>query len=333
MQRDTTIDNMRFLAMIFIMLAHVQAPEWIMNIRCFEVPLIILVSGLTMADHKLPKYTTFLRARTVRLLVPVYIYIIPFMIALYIAQNIHLFPDYIDKEMAISTLLLQDGIGYVWIFKVFLFIMLLTPILKNITEKTNNDVVFLLVIGCIIAIQEAIAISLDYIQEGTIHNIYKYYVTYILSYAPLFMLGIKIRHSSISDKKGMFWTTFAILLIAIFAVIYYLDNGFTIPLSPNFKYPPRAYYIIYGIGMSVLIWELRFLFKTDKWGKLPTFIGQNTMWIYLWHIPFIIATNHFLDNFILKYAIVLTLSVFTYYIQYNIVKKTKSQILLKYFIG
>lgn len=50
-KRDISIDILRFIGISFIILAHVNPPDTILNIRCFDVSLMLFVSGLTMSTY------------------------------------------------------------------------------------------------------------------------------------------------------------------------------------------------------------------------------------------------------------------------------------------
>ena len=63
------------------------------------------------------------------------------------------------------------------------------------------------------------------------------------------------------------------------------------------------------------------------------FIGQNTIWIYLWHMPLVLVTNYLIKDWWLKYPIVFGVSFGIFYIQYILVKKTNNKLLNKYLLG
>ena len=43
--RDNKVDILRALAILLVMLAHVSPPEWLMQLRTFDVVLLFLLSG------------------------------------------------------------------------------------------------------------------------------------------------------------------------------------------------------------------------------------------------------------------------------------------------
>lgn len=50
-KRDISIDILRFIVISLIILAHVNPPDTILNIRCFDVSLMLFVSGLIMSKR------------------------------------------------------------------------------------------------------------------------------------------------------------------------------------------------------------------------------------------------------------------------------------------
>ena len=47
--RDKRIDLLRFIGLSMIILAHVTPPDVIMQIRNFDVPLMVIISGISFA--------------------------------------------------------------------------------------------------------------------------------------------------------------------------------------------------------------------------------------------------------------------------------------------
>jgi hypothetical protein len=69
---------------------------------------------------------------------------------------------------------------------------------------------------------------------------------------------------------------------------FYLNSGLWIK-TQLFKYPPSLYYLSYALGISIFLW-LASGFIVEILNKLKItnivlFNAQNSMWIYLWHIP------------------------------------------------
>lgn len=69
-ERDESIDLLRFVGLSLIILAHVSPPEVLFNLRCFDVPLMLFVSGLTYAGRSVDTGWRFLVHRFMRLIIP-----------------------------------------------------------------------------------------------------------------------------------------------------------------------------------------------------------------------------------------------------------------------
>lgn len=61
--------------------------------------------------------------------------------------------------------------------------------------------------------------------------------------------------------------------------------------------------------------------------KIISFISSHTMWIYLWHIFYLVTINEFWNNmfYLLKFILILVLSVITTFIQSKIINKTENK--------
>lgn len=137
--RDNSIDILRFIGLAMIILVHVNPPFAISQLRCFDVPLMIFVSGLTCANKPIKNYWKYVKNRTLRLLVPTWLFLTVYLFALYILQTVFGKSGYVDWQVVYESYLGIGGIGYIWIIRIFLLIMLVTPLLYKINETVRND--------------------------------------------------------------------------------------------------------------------------------------------------------------------------------------------------
>ena len=133
--------------MSLIILAHVSPPYWLQQARCFDVPLMLFISGLTCSNKAIASYKDFVVKRFKRLVYPVWFFLILYFTLILIAQSFNLIPNYLTGRKILESFLLLDGIGYVWIIRVFLLIMLITPLLQKINNVIKNDYVFIVKIA------------------------------------------------------------------------------------------------------------------------------------------------------------------------------------------
>lgn len=331
-ERDLRIDFLRFLGLTLIVLAHVQAPYTITQIRCFDVPLMLFISGLTSAGKTYGNYWNYVQRRTKRLIIPVWLFLFVYLTCFYIAQSfvgVH----YLTWSMIWrSFLLLDHSIGYVWIIRVFLLVMLLTPSLVWLSNKLRN-VFFasslLLILGCILHL--VYTFGNKQTDNEIIGLLINDIILYMVGYSIPFVAGLFIKEFTRKQE-----TLFSLILTAIvftLFIFYSKDHSFPQGLSSEYKIPPHIYYICYGVWVSVIFWYFR-----NQWGKLSSnritsFVGQNTIWIYLWHMPFALLSNAMPFNWTIKYIIVYGSAICCFCIQYYFVKKVNSKFAYKYLVG
>ena len=328
--RNVGIDVLRSFGFLLIILAHVEAPDFLKVLRCFDVPLMIFVSGLCYCGKKNISNINFYKRRILRLLFPTWL----FLTALFSIKS--LIMRTIDAEVVVKSFLLfyNGSIGYVWIVKVFLLIMFATPVLINLVSNCSRKVVYLLIIGLLL-VEEIIV--------NTICGESLYFdeiVPYLLGYAGFFVFGLLTNRLERKEEKRQLVIIFGVCVFAL--IIWYIVYGNLRII--DYKYPPSFLYIMYGYMMCLLLWYLRswYLINPTGWFsdlllKYLVFIGQNTLWLYLWHIPFVLISNHFMDQWYVKYILVLLCCSFVMVVQYKLVvrhrQKTGNKSGLSYFLG
>lgn len=328
--RDPYIDLLRFVGLSLIILAHVTPPYVLGQLRSFDVPLMMFVSGLTASGKVIPNYWDYVWKRTKRLIVPVWLFLAVYLTVFYFTQSLFLPEQYLTGRMIWrSFLLLDESIGYVWIIRVFLLVMFFTPLWVNLDGKFKNKWAFVLfVVGVFVANELIFALSQQINNKATSVAI-KDFLVYTTAYSIPFLLGLHLRRCSRKDELAI--TTIITVLCVVGLVHMYIYNG--LDISKSYKFPPRSYFILYGSVVSLLLWATRFW-----WIKIMNFkhfiwIGQNTIWIYLWHMPVVLFANHFLNNWAIKYVLVYFTAVIIFLIQYKLVNKNKKRFANQYLIG
>lgn len=330
-ERYNYIDFLRFIGLTLIILAHVQAPHTITQIRCFDVPLMVFVSGLSFSGKTInPTWKEFYYPRIKRLLIPVYLFISLYMLFWWVIKK----PFTLTEVLGSYLLLEEPSMNYIWIIKVFLLIMLVTPMLVHLNNRLKTGW-FLVVIVCLFLIQEGIVYLCSFFCPHTLFGVFsKESITSFVGYSIPFMLGLRVKSLKIEKTLQAVVSTLIVIVIAL--VLYYTIYGFPVEISPRFKYPPQFFFIVYGTSVSVLLWVLRRYLEWAANNKLVLFIGRNTIWIYLWHIPFVYIANRFLDGWALKYLFVFMGAVTVFGIQYYNVKKLSEKTqytFCKYLLG
>lgn len=300
-KRDEYLDLLRTIGILGIFLAHVTPPFIIHQLRIFDVILMVILSGYL---YKKPKcYIEYIFKRIKRLIFPTYIALTLFFSLLYILEkifNIDL-KGILNIKMLISSYLLISGIGFVWIIRIYLGVAIFAPIILR--KLTFKKLIFYYII-----LEIFINISLYYFNFPIIEIV----VFQLLPYCLLFCYGSLLRENKVPQR-------FVTIILGIVLIIAFFVN-LRLDLQ-KFKYPPRLFYIFYG----VFITNLLFLFK-DKikiknlfLNQFCSYVGKSTMWIYLIHI-FVFYFLRFIEKrielyWLLEYLILVLFSCMSLYLK------------------
>lgn len=199
MTREKKLDVLRFIGLSLIILAHVNPPESILDLVSCNVPLMLFVSGIIYADKNVKMSWDFIWHRTKRLVVPVYLFLIVYFAIALSLQHILNFDLGIRAEHIIGSFLLMDGIGFVWIIRVFLLVALITPWLIWINNKIRSDYAFVGLLLCMMCLQELIIKSS--ISKSILCN---EFILYGWGYSILFLLGMRLKKCDKIIQLGYF---------------------------------------------------------------------------------------------------------------------------------
>lgn len=285
-QRDERIDLLRFIGLAMVILAHVYPPMWVAQLRNFDVPLMVLVSALSFsASVKQESYGQYVWARVKRLVFPVWLFL-----SLYFAvQWAFTYPQALpDANKILRSYTMLDGIGYVWVIRVFLLVALLAPFIYRFHQRTpQNSQYFRVLLLWYLAYEVAVAMLLPEIS-GISRTVLRNTVFDAVPFALLFALGLRIPAMS----KPELWRLLGLFtaVFSLFALWFFWQQG-SFQRTQSFKYPPQHYYLAYALMCAFLLWLMaETLLKFLRSSRLIVFVlfaGSNSIWIYLWHIFFL----------------------------------------------
>ncbi len=332
--RNINLDLMRFLGILIIMIAHASPPEWLFQLRNFGTPLLIVISALTYAEvysERQIDLSTFYKKRLARLIIPAWIFLTFYFFMIFVASEF-LHRNYpFSPQKILESYTFYKGIGFVWIFKVYIILALLTPFsLKVSTLKTSNTKYFLFLLVLYIAYEYALMTLAPYIPqklEGFFYTVFYIVVPYLI----LYLYGMRL--GSFTNKQIIYVIITSFFLFILLTSAKYIESGHFVP-TQNFKYPPTIYYLSYAFFALNLVYLIcRNLLIFDKNIKSTiVWLSSNSLWIYLWHIMalflwgFLIGsiTESFL-GFLAKVCFILTFGIIMTHIQVFIVKKVASK--------
>ncbi|MBR3969086.1 MAG: acyltransferase [Clostridia bacterium] len=270
------IDFLKFIGLVLIIFAHINAPGWALAIRTFDVPLMVIVSSF-LASKSYAKYENqgkfpiqYLIHRIKRLAVPTWIFLL-----LYFSLHFLFTKELFSLKYYISSFCLtRYGIGYVWVILIYIYSAILIPLFNKFKLSSK----FIISILAIYILYETTC----FLKLGENNILIDTIFYYIIPYGCLTFLGYNYDSFSKKVIHILLITSFALFIILAF-IMWYIHGS---PQSPSIaKYPPQLYYLSYGIFVSFLLLQFckRYNLKIYK-SKLVNYISRHSLWIYLWHI-------------------------------------------------
>lgn len=319
-QRDVKFDGLRTIGLLAIILAHVGPPAWLFQLRNFDVPLMVLVSGAVYGlsgTHK--KYGEYIWGRILRLLAPTWMFLILFFLLSFVMGK------GFSTNTIVSSFALLSGIGYVWIIRVFILVAIIAPFFVYLYRKITNKVIYLLVVVAVFVfytLLHHLYVSSVFLQHITLADfIFQNVIFYMLPFGCIAGLGIYLLHAtkkSIISLLAIFTGVFAVLGFA------YGPHGF-VP-TQAYKYPPQLYYLSYALAASLVLYLLSFTTTFQKIfsTRAMKFISASSLWIYLWQIFFLFQVK--INNFLFEYIVIVFLSVLVTCGQKYLIRKVCDQV-------
>ncbi|AMR34258.1 hypothetical protein A0256_23795 [Mucilaginibacter sp. PAMC 26640] len=326
--RNGTVDFLRFLGLSLIILAHLSPPAWLFQLRNFDVPLMVLVSGLTYSIYpSIYSYKDYVNKRIKRLVYPAWTFLTIYFIFNMLMANPF---DHLTFGKVFHSYTFISGIGYVWIFRVFLITALFAPLIErfNALIPSNNHFLLILV-SSLFAYEMLFQYNWKDLLGDKAYIYFEAVILFGIFYILVFSLGTRL--SSFTGGQFLFLLSICITSVFGFA-IYFLINLNTIPPTQQFKFPPRAYYLSYSLVLCLLCYAasptiIKFIYKRFWLKNFVTFVSSNTVWIYFYHIIFIKShiTSHF-SNLPASYVFVYAASVMCSFMQFAIVNRVLPKI-------
>lgn len=316
------IDFLKFIGLTGIILAHVGSPDAIMMIRSFDVPLMVIVSSL-LAERSFQKYASsstlkYLVSRAKRLVLPTWIFL-TFYFCIYAILSRRLF----DVGYYINSYALTGyGIGYIWIILIYLYCALLIPLFAKF-QLCRRTVIAIAILY--IAYEFAY-----YFHLGTDNEILRTTFYNIIPYGTLAFIGYNYNNMQTKTKRTILGVSCVVFVVL--AAYYWISTG-EFQLVNIVKFPPRMYYLIYGVMCSFAL----LLFcenHPSKIYRLPIihFISSHSMWIYLWHILWLTTYDftHLPDKWYIRLITVYFGSMLTVFILNKCLDKVEANIHLPF---
>lgn len=291
-KRDTSLDIMRFLGVLIIMIAHSEPPEWVFQLRNFGSPLLVIASALTSATifkYKSIDIQSFYKKRLSKLVFPAWIFLTFYFAAVYIFCMLVDKPFFYSKHTLLSSYFFTDGIGYVWILKIYITLALITPFaLKIAKSNQTNSAYFYPIILAYGGYEFLVFWGRIYFPELSAAALP------VIAYSLLFMYGLKMNKLTMKQLLSVSFVSLAIFLSFV-AYNFYSTGEFV--QTQEYKYPPSLYYLSYSLFWINIVY---ILCKKVLHNWIPNafseWFSSNSLWVYLWHIMAIFIWNKILSD-------------------------------------
>ena len=307
--RDISIDLLRTIGILFIFLAHVDAPFVIKQVIKFNVILLVVISGYVYREVK--DYKKYIYKRIERLALPTWLFLTFFFLGLFLVEKIlKIKVGGLNIDTIISSYTFWWGIGFVWIIRIYLGVAILGPIFLKRKLSFSYLILFYFILEFFIAI-----ILKKYNNENFDR------IIEILPYTLIFCYGNLLKKGLIPIKKVTF--VLGIFILVFIMQKYNIDMG-------EFKSPPRLIYIWWGLFVFNILFLLKdklieLINKKIILKKIIQYIGESTMWFYLIHIGtyyilFFIKKSILID-WRIEYLVLILLSFIILVIKDMLIKK------------
>ena len=144
-KRDVSIDIMRFLGVMSIMIAHANPPGWVFQLRNFGMPMLVVASGLTYAviyKQRTMEVGKFYRHRLSRLVIPAWIFMSLFYPLYYLFTKLTGAAYPFELRDILGAYTFYSGVGFFWIFKIYIILALITPLALRIKASALSNTVY-----------------------------------------------------------------------------------------------------------------------------------------------------------------------------------------------
>lgn len=335
--RNEKIDLLRFIGLSAIILAHVKPPDFVLQIRNFDVPLMVLIAGIVFnySKRKEVTYKEYVLARIPRLCLPVWLFLTFLFVSLYLFSHFFQIDYPFSFKKILTSYTLLSGIGYVWIIRVFVLVTLIAPLIRSFSAKIKNNTAYLLLILLTLLIYSSVMPWLS------AFGVIKVTLLDLVPYACVFALGMRLER--LAKDKILLIAALNVLVFSGFALWFWVTEHKFVG-TQLYKYPPHLYYLSYAIAISLLAYiaadSLLKWVKSMKLQNVVLFVGRNSMWIYLWHIfairiklLFELQFSSFISFYLFVYGLAILFTVVQRYLvnqtiqYYGIAERNKKFIL------
>jgi len=288
-----------------VVLAHTNPPDWLFNIRVFDVCMLVFASGLTLKYHgnSWKEYLLYLVKRFKRLVVPTWIFLLVYFGFSYFMSLNNDQWDYTLLDY-VRSFTFTGGIDYIWIIRVYFLMAVVSPLIVKISGSALFKRYWFVSVLVLFVFNELLGQASGCINNEGVRKLVQGFLVYTLGYSIIEIVACLAK--SVRIRGGFF---------AVFSAAFLILWGFSGAASPQTaKYPPQALYILYGLCVSIGVYcvlEQRRIPDDNILAYAIRWLSSNSLWIYLWHIlPVTYLSKMGLGgvNFVVKWLLILVVA-------------------------
>jgi hypothetical protein len=320
--RDKHIDLLRFIGLSLIILAHVDPPGWLLQLRNFDVPLIVLAGGMAFNQTGLSEsYPNYVWKRIKRLVFPAWLFLTLYF---FVIGHMGFKLPILTAKNFWTYYTFSNGSGFFWIIRIFVLVALSAPLMFIIDRRIKSNRAYLIMLLAAYLLYEGLLYILNLQSETVWIDLIISIFCYAIAYSLIYALGMRLNRLTATELLSVGALSFVIF--AAFGFTYYFQNHHFVS-TQTAKYPPSVYYLAYALAASILMWHAakwiyKFVSQDNRLEAVIMFIAQNSLWIYFWHTFFLLFTYRMSSqNFVVKYLFVYSLAVILAYVQIMLVQK------------
>lgn len=312
-RRRNELDFLKALGLLCIILAHVNPPQIVFQLRNFDVPMMVILSGMLARlsfEHSKTAVIPhqYIIKRFNRLVLPTWVFLVVYFAFLY---STHALPT--RTKILRSFLLADMSIGYVWIVSVYMVCAVLTPFVMHF-DLNNSHYLALFVTALLL--HELLCHFKVFLPNDILNDL----VYYIIPYGSMLILGLNYDTMRKTLRKAIFFSSLCIYAIT---ALYLMHSSGSYVQTNLWKYPARLYYLSYAVAGSFLLLGICSSYRNCRLFQHPIilFISKSSFWIYLWHI--LVLKWITVPNTILRFTLVVIVSCLITYGQHHLISVLK----------
>jgi hypothetical protein len=212
-----------------------------------------------------------------------YVFLSVFFVFFLSLESLLDFDTGFNLKPIVSSYLMIDGIGFVWVFKVYFILAIVTPLALFLMKSKMKNYMYFLFLLIIYVIYECMVVALTGVDNKYVQVFFEKFVLLAIPYSLLYIYGMRL--NTLSNKTVILIAVCSLLAFIIIANYLYIDKG-NIISTQEYKYPPRIYYLAYAFFAIhfIYLFVMNIKISSSKYLSIISFLSKNSLWIYLWHI-------------------------------------------------